>query len=404
MKESSESRRLLLIIAYTGFISLGLPDTVSGIAWPSVRETFRLHQSGYGLILIGAGCGYFISSFFTGRLMKMLGIGVLLAASSGLVALSGFGFSLAPFWAAFVACSVLHGLGSGAIDAGLNHYVAHHFSARHMNWLHACYSLGATFGPLIMTAALTWSGVWRVGYATVGSILLLLSLLFLATRHYWGGRDEATDEHGAEASASMSETLSNRIVWLQVALFFVYTGMEVTVGQWSFTVLTESRGIDKEVAGLWVTAYWASIGVGRVLFGFVVERVGIDRLLRFSTITAVVGTALFAWRGSGVLTFVGLVLVGLALAPIYPCMMTRTPQRLGKALSAHAIGFQVSAAMIGAAALPGISGLLAQRYGLEQVAVAAVGMAVALWGLHESLLWRPVVQEPRLTEVDRSST
>ncbi|RYD64885.1 MAG: MFS transporter, partial [Verrucomicrobiaceae bacterium] len=382
------SHTLLLIIAYLGFISLGLPDTLIGVAWPSVRETFHLQQSSIALIFFGAGFSYFLSSFFTGRLLSVMGVGVLLAASSTLVALSGFGYAMAPVWALFAACSLLHGLGSGAIDSGLNHYVAHHFSARHMNWLHACYSLGATFGPLIMTGMLAWNGSWRAGYFTVASILLSLSLLFAFTRRKWDAGEETAETAEQTKSASMSDALRHPTVWLQVVLFFVYTGLEVTVGQWSFTLLTESRSIEKETAGLWVTIYWASIGVGRVFFGFVVDRLGIDRLIRLSLFTTVVGTILFALNLSPVLSAVSLALAGLGLAAIYPCMMTRTPQRLGKALAAHAIGFQVSGAMLGAAALPSLTGFLAQRFGLETIAAAAVGMAVVLYLLHESLLFR----------------
>lgn len=384
---SSRPNILLLLIAYLGFISLGLPDTVIGVAWPSVRDTFHLRQGDIALIFLGTGLSYFVSSFFTGRLLNLMGIGLLLAISSGFVALSGFGYAFVPVWALFAACSLLHGLGSGAIDAGLNHYVASHFSARQMNWLHACYSLGATFGPLIMTGVLALNGSWRSGYLTVASILLVLTLLFAATHRKWDSSGNAAPEH-AESSASIgtAEALRHPTVWLQVALFFVYTGLEVTVGQWTFTLLTESRQITPEVAGVWVTIYWGSIGVGRVLFGFVVDRIGIDLLLRICTVAAVLGVALLALPFAASLSVIGLALIGLALAPIYPCMMTRTPQRLGKGLAAHAIGFQVSAAMLGAAALPSFSGLLAQRLGMESIAIAAVGMAVFLLGIHELLL------------------
>ncbi len=386
MSHSTDSRRLLLIVAYLGFISIGLPDTLLGVGWPSVRTEFGLRQSAVALIFFGAGCGYFLSSFSVGKLLESFGVGSLLAASSALVALSAFGYGLAPVWALFAACSLLYGVGSGAIDAGLNHYVAHHFSVRHMNWLHACWSVGATLGPLIMTQAIASSSTWRTGYLTVGAILLCLSLLFAATRHRWDEPGEAATEQRRDASIGMVKTLRHPLVRLQVALFFVYTGLEATVGQWSFTLLTESRNVRAESAGMWVTVYWASIGVGRVVFGTVAERIGIDRLLRFSTLTAVLGTVLLASTRSESVSAAALALTGLGLAAIYPSMMTRTPQRLGNALSAHAIGFQVSAAVVGTAALPSLSGLLAEQFGMEAVAAAAVGMALMLLLLHEALL------------------
>ncbi|MDQ4077107.1 MAG: MFS transporter, partial [Chloroflexota bacterium] len=143
---TSKPRFLLLLLAYLGFISLGLPDAVLGVAWPSIRETFGLSQSGLGAILIAGSSGYFLSSFGTGSLVRRLGVGTLLAVSTALVTLSVAGYAITPFWYLFLGCALLAGLGSGAIDAGLNAYAASHFSTRHMNWLHACWGLGATLG------------------------------------------------------------------------------------------------------------------------------------------------------------------------------------------------------------------------------------------------------------------
>jgi fucose permease len=389
MRRVSRSDRLLLAIAYIGFISLGLPDTLLGVAWPSVRSAFDLHQSAIALIFVGAGCGYFLSSFFVGRLLDSMGVGMLLAASSALVALSAFGSAAAPLWLLFAASAPLHGLGSGAIDAGLNHYAAHHFSVRHMNWLHACWSLGATLGPLIMTGAIAWIAAWRAGYVAVGVILLFLSVLFAATRRQWDSPGETPGgdaQQPGDSATGMRETLRDPLVGLQVALFFVYAGVEATIGQWSFTLLTESRHVLAESAGMWVTIYWASIGVGRIFLGAVAERIGIDRLLRYSTLAAAAGTLLYAWNPAEAVTAASLSLIGLGLAPIYPSLMARTPQRLGTAMSAHAIGFQVGAATLGIAVLPSLAGVLAERLGLEAVATAAVAMALLVLALHEALL------------------
>lgn len=382
---------LLLVIAYLGFISLGLPDTLIGVAWPSVRDAFGRQQSEVAWVFFAAGGSYFLSSLFAGRLMKWLGIGMLLAVSSLLVAGSGFGYASSPVWPLFASCALLHGAGSGAIDAGLNHYVAHHFSARHMTWLHACYGVGATLGPLIMTSVLVASGSWRAGYATVACILLSLALLFALTRKRWEEKQGGSADASAEAPApaiqvGMMKALKHPMVGLQIVLFFIYTGLEVTLGQWSFTILTEARGFTKEAAGTWVTAYWASLTMGRVLFGFIVDRFGIDRLLRMSMLAVMVGTGIFAANLPHDVSAAGLALVGLGLAAIYPCLMTRTPQRLGAGLSAHAIGFQVSAAMIGAAAFPSVAGMLAQQTDLNATALLALGMAVAIFAVHEMLL------------------
>ena len=378
---------VLLAIAFLGFISLGLPDAVGGVAWPSVREWFGLRQSGLGMVFVALGCGYFLSSFFGGRLTVAMGLGTLLTTSSLLVALAMFGSGAAPYWWVFVACAVVWGLGSGAIDAGLNAFVASHFSARNVSWLHACYSLGATLGPLVMTAAIVKAGSWKLGYGIVGAVMLTMSVLFLVTRGRWANHAE-----GAAAEipppASMRSVLRQPIVMLHVVIFFLYTGLEATVGQWSYTLLTEARGVGAERAGIWVAVYFGAIGVGRVLLGVVADRIGLDRLIRLSTVTALAGALLFAFAPVMLLAQSGLPVMGLGLAAIFPLLMTRTPQRLGHAMAAHAVGFQVSAAMLGAATMPGLAGLLVERLGLEVAARIAVVLASLLFVMHEALLVR----------------
>lgn len=381
--------RLLLLICYLGFVSLGLPDTLIGVAWPSVRDHFHLRQSDLSWIFFGGGCSYFVSSFFAGRLLKIMNVGALLALSSALVAFAAFDYSWARAWLFFAAGSLFHGLGSGAIDSGLNHFVASHFSARHMNWLHACYSLGAMLGPLLMTAMITGLNSWRMGYLTVAVILLSLSVLFLATRALWTDSPASSNSSSEADSNDISafHVLRRPLVWLHIVLFFVYTGLEVALGQWSFTVLTEARLLNAERAGLWVTVYWAGILAGRIIFGFVVDRLRIDSLIRYSMGAAVLGTALFSLNRSAWVSLLALALSGLGLAVIFPCLMTRTPQRFGQSVAAHAIGFQVGAAMLGAAALPSVIGFIAQNVGLNSVPAGLYILAIALFSLHELVLF-----------------
>jgi fucose permease len=184
------------------------------------------------------------------------------------------------------------------------------------------------------------------------------------------------------------EALRHPAVLLQMAVFFFYTGLEIALSQWAFTVLTESRGIRPGLAGIAVGAYWGSIGAGRVVFGLIANLVSIDRLLRYCLLAAAAGVMLFALPLPSAAAFAGLGLAGVGLAPVFPCLMARTPQRLGSALSAYAIGFQVGAAMIGAAAVPAALGVLAGRSGLEAVPVGATVLAGLLWLLHEWLMRR----------------
>jgi fucose permease len=381
---------LLIALAYVGFVSLGLPDAVIGVAWPSVRDTLSLTQGTVGIAFVASGLGYFVTSCFSGRLTQGLGIGLVLAASTGMVTAAMFGFAFSPVWVVFASCAVIHGLGSGAIDAGLNGYAAHNLSAKHMNWLHACYCFGAMLGPLLMTAVLTSGRHYSIGYSIVGGVMLTLSVVFLATRPQWGSASMPAGVPGSQVRAG--KALRHPVVLLQVGVFFLYTGVEIALSQWAFTVLTESRGVSPGAAGVAVGAYWGSIGAGRVVFGLIANRVGIDRLLRFCLLAAVAGTGLFAAPLPVDVAFAGLVLAGIGLAPVFPCLMTRTPQRLGTARSVHAIGFQVAAAMIGAAAIPGALGLIAGSTGLEALPTGTMILAGLLWLLHELLVRCPDVE------------
>lgn len=386
---SARSGLLLILLAYVGFISLGLPDAVIGVAWPSIRDTFGVPQAAAAIVFVANGLGYFATSFFAGRLTHALGIGALLAASTALVATAMFGFAFAPLFALFAACAVVHGLGSGAIDAGLNGYASHELSARHMNWLHACFCFGAMLGPLLMTAVLTGGRPYSTGYAIVAGVMTALAAVFLVTRLKWGSAT-VTVADGPRVGTRMA--LRHPAVLLQMAVFFLYTGVEVALSQWAFTVLTEARGVARGPAGVAVGLYWGSIGIGRVVFGLIADRIGIDRLLRSCLLLAVAGAVLFAAPLPAWAAFVGLVLSGVGLAPVFPCLMTRTPRRLGTALSAHAVGFQVGAAMIGAAAIPAALGPVAGA-SLEAVPVTTAVLAGVLWLLHEGLVRRPDVAE-----------
>jgi fucose permease len=386
---------IVLLLAYLAFISLGLPDTVLGVAWPSLRAAFGISQSAMGVVLAAGLSGYFLSGLWAGVAMEKLGVGGLLAASSALVAVALFGYAVAPSWLFFFPMGALLGLGSGAIDSGLNGYAARHFSVRHVNWLHGSWGIGASTGPALMTAAIAQGHGYRAGYALIASVLGAMAILFLITRHRWDAplepsegsasteSDAAPPAHAARAGFRVA--LRNGRVWLQILTFFLYTGVESTVGQWCFTWLRERRGLPIEAAGSWTSAYWASLTVGRLVLGSVVDRFGPDRLLRCSTLGAVLGVLMFSW-GDGPLGSIGLLLLGASLAPMFPTLMARTPARVGTDVAHHAVGFQVSAATLGSTLVPALVGVLVARTGLGAigmvVAIAALGLLVA----HEALL------------------
>jgi fucose permease len=389
---------VVLLLAYLAFVSLGLPDTVLGVAWPSLRAGFGIPASAMGAVLAAGMSGYFLSGLWAGSGVAKLGVGGVLALSSALVAAALFAFALAPSWAVFFPFGAVMGLGSGAIDSGLNGYAARHFSVRHVNWLHGCWGVGASIGPALMTFFIARGDGYRSGYALLGAILGSMALLFTITRKRWDDPRPAplsveAGAHGAAAAAppasakpeSARAALRNGRVWLQVLVFFLYTGVESTVGQWCFSWLRDRRGLEIEAAGSWTSAYWASLTVGRLVLGSVVDRVGPDRMLRAATVGAVLGVTLFA-SASGPLGSVGLLLLGASLAPLFPTLMARTPARVGDGVAHHAVGFQVSAATLGSTLVPSLVGFLVARHGLSAMGVVVVVAAVALLLAHELLL------------------
>lgn len=366
----------MLLLAYVAFVSLGLPDTVLGVAWPSLRATFGLPQAAMGAVLAAATCGYVASGVVAGRMSGALGVGGLLALSTALVSAGLVGFALAPAWPIFVACGVVVGLGSGAIDAALNGYAAAHFPARHMNWLHACYSAGAMLGPAIMTGALAGAS-YRAGYGALAVTLGAMAGAFYLTRRRWDAR-----RGGLESAAPVTAgaALRDPRVWLQIAIFFAYTGLEAASGQWAFTVLRQARGLSIEAAGSWTSVYWGSIAAGRLAVGFAAGRLGADLLVRCGIIGASLGALAYAVL-PGAAGAAGLVLLGVSLAPVFPMLMSATPERLGAAIAAHAVGFQVAAATVGTVVWPTACGLLADGYGARAIPPALVGLSAVLAAL-----------------------
>jgi fucose permease len=377
------AKLLLIGLAYLAFISLGLPDGLLGVGWPSIRDSFGLGLDALGMLLIAFTVGYLTSSFLSGWLLTRMSVGTLLALSCLATSLALLGSGLAPAWLVMVGLGLLSGFGGGAIDAGLNTYVATQYSARTLNWLHACFGIGATLGPLIMTGVLTRGLSWRVGYLIVGGVQLVLASAFALTRNLWQPSGEAAAASAQHQGASPFATLRLPAALLSIAVFFCYTGLEFTAGQWSYTLLTQARGVDPATAGLWVSLYWASLTVGRFVFGALAHLAPLALMLRACLVTAALGATL-VWLGRTELVNVaGLVLLGLALAPIFPSLIAITPARLGPVHTANAVGFQVAAAALGGALLPGAVGFAAERLGVAAIGPGLFVIAAGLLLLYE---------------------
>ena len=373
-----------IILAYAGFVALGLSLGMLGVAWPFIRDTFGLSLDAVGILLLAGTAGQVFASSLSGRLIVRLETGWLLVLSSIGMGLGLIGQAVAPGWWIMIALAAVAGIGSGLIDSGLNIYVAQHHSGRVMNWLHACFGLGATMGPLLMTAVLSQDLSWRVGYGVAAGIQVVIGICFLLTVKQW--RTIAVESETAEVSG---KEINGRLLllWLSITLFFLYAGVEVTAGQWSFTLYTEARGVGLATAGTWVGIYWGSLTLGRLLFGFVVNYIGATTTLRACMIGVILGAIGFMIP-INTISFAGLALIGFAQAPIFPLLVSETPKRLGPALATRAIGYQVAAAGLGIATLPGLAGVIAENWGLEKIGLFVWIASLSLLALHELILYR----------------
>ncbi|MES2355544.1 MAG: MFS transporter [Pseudomonadota bacterium] len=376
----------LVILAYVAFIALGMPDGLLGVAWPSIRANFSIPLDAIGLLLSAVVTGYLTSSFLSGPLIARVGVGNVLAASCALIGVGLIGYTLAPAWWMIVLLGVVAGLGAGAIDTGLNTYVAAHFGDGLMQWLHASYGIGVTLGPIIMTIALSDLNSWRVGYIAVGVIQLALAACFVLTLPIWNQKEASIGSEApkrlADYKTSLGETLRQPGVWLSASLFFLYTGAEVSLGTWAYALLVESRGIHPKVAGLWVGGYWATFTVGRVMAGLYAKRVGVNLLVGGGLIAALLGAVLMLWNPANLGNLVAVALIGFAIAPIFPALVSGTSQRVGIHYAANTIGVQMAAASLGAAIIPSVVGVLARQVSLEVVPVCLMILFAGLLGLH----------------------
>lgn len=377
------NKHLMLSFAYLAFISLGIDASLMGVAWPSVRATFNLPLDAVGLLFLAGTVGFFAASFNAGRIAARIGLGRLLLAAHIARVLGLLAFVFSPVWWGLVVAATLTSLGSASIDAGQNMYMSSHHKASHMNWMHANFGVGATIGPLIMTAIIAASASWRLGYIVLLALEALLAVIVLLTLPNWTAR--FTDENGG-AHATNFQSLRLLIVWLGIGLFFLYTGVEASAGQWTFTLFTESRGVPEVVAGRWVSIYWGMLTLGRILIGFVADYIDVKTLLRTVMVGTIISTALIWWNPVNGVSFAGLALLGLSLSTMFPVLVTVTPNRVGARHAANAIGFQVGAAGIGGAALSSLGGVLADSLTLEVIGPFLLVSAVVMAILYEAFM------------------
>lgn len=375
----------LLILTYLGFISIGLPDGLLGVAWPTMRHSFSAPIDALGGLLIMFTSGYLVSSFNSGKLLTVMNVGLMLGLSCAATGLALLGYATATAWWVVLAAGIAAGLGAGAIDAGLNTFAATHFSVRNVNLLHAFFGVGASCGPLIMTAMLTRGPGWRWGYGIVAIGQLALAAAFTLSHRRWDEGPQSKDATGAVAGPSYLATLRLPVVRWSVLVFFLYTGAEAATGAWAYSLFTESRGVTPAIGGSMVSVYWAALTAGRVLAALIGLKIPTSQLLR-ACLTIVALGAVLVWSNLSVAVgFFGLALMGFAFAPIFPSLIATTPDRLEKPAVANAVGFQIAAAVLGYSLTPATIGILARKFGLEIIPPSLFLAVLFLFGAFEAL-------------------
>ena len=370
----------LILLIFVAFIALGMPDGLLGVGWPSIRASFNVPIDALGALLFVSMIGYLTTSFLSGELTRRWGVGRLLIVSCALTGAGLIGYTLVPQWWMMVSLGLAAGMGAGGIDSSLNAYVARHYSAGLMQWLHASYGVGVTAGPLIMTAALTNFQDWRLGYLLVGAVQLVLAVTFWITLPIWQQNNSAPAETPAEPQkeVNLGQTLKRHRVWLSMLLFFFYVGSEVTMGTWVYSLLTEGRGVDPQLAGYFAGSYWFTFTIGRILAGLVTRKINIQSLVKVCIIAAILAGVILGLNLSTWVNLAAVAVIGFAFAPIFPGLISGTPERVGQQHSNNTIGMQTAAGALGGTALTSLVGVLARTYGLEVVPSAMVAFLACL--------------------------
>ncbi len=363
-KNISPARRgvILLIIIYTGFISLGLPDTILGVAWDKMHRDFAQPLAYAGFITMLLTLCSAASSFASGAILRFLGTGKLLMICGYITGLSLLGYALSPFFWVLLLLTIPLGFGQGAVDTGMNFYVAKHYSSRVMSWLHCCWGIGATIGPIIAASVINFGSSWRWAYTTVAIVQLTLATVFFFSLGLWDKTKGSIESTTENPTGKVNRDIR---FWLCTLTFFIYTAIEVSPGLWGYVFLTTCRGISPEKAGFWIACYWGGLTAGRFLIGIFANRLGNRLLIRASAAGAIIGSALMALPFGGYLPLLALMLIGFSLASIYPCMMHEAPRRFDDITAATLTGYQGGAAMLGMAGMPAALGYIASRTTFE---------------------------------------
>jgi len=357
---------LLLAIIYLAFISLGLPDSLLGSAWPLIYQEFQVPVSWSGIVFMIISVGTVVSSLQSDRLTKKFGAGLVTAVSVAMTALALFGFSISHSFAALCIWAVPYGLGAGSVDAALNNYVALHFASRHMSWLHCMWGVGASVGPYIMSFAITRTASWNNGYRIISVIQVVLAAFIFASLPLWKkvGAGASADEEADAKPLPLRDVVRIPGAKQIMLAFFCYCALEQTVGLWTSSYLVLHKGVAEATATAFASLFYIGITAGRAVNGFLTLKFSDTQLVHMGQAVIGVGCLMMLLPGPDILALLGFILIGIGCAPIYPSIIHSTPDHFGRNRSQAMVGVQMASAYIGTSIMPPLFGLLTRLIGV----------------------------------------
>ena len=388
--------QLLLIIIYLSFISLGLPDSLLGAAWPTMYPQLAVPVSYAGIISLIIAAGTVVSSLQSDRLTRRFGTGRVTAFSVATTAVALFGFSVSSRFWQLCLWAIPYGLGAGSVDASLNNYVALHYKSKHMSWLHCMWGVGASAGPYIMGFVMTHGGSWNGGYRSIALIQIVLTAILFCSLPRWKVRPQVTDDAGNQVEAkplSLRQVLKIRGVKQVLVCFFCYCALEQTTGLWASSYLTLHKGVSPETAAGFASMFFLGITAGRALSGFLTMRLSDVQMIRLGQGLIGGGIVIMLLPLGAAASLAGFVIIGLGCAPVYPCIIHSTPAHFGADKSQAIIGIQMACAYVGTCLMPPLFGLIANHISVALLPWYLIAILALMIVMHELLIRAVAVKE-----------
>ena len=382
--------QLLLVIIYLAFISLGLPDSLLGSAWPAMYQEFSVPVSYAGGISMIIAAGTIVSSLQSDRLTKKFGTGKVTAASVLITAVALFGFSISHSYVALCLWAVPYGLGAGSVDASLNNYVALHYASRHMSWLHCMWGIGASLGPYIMGFALSGGQNWNMGYRYIATLQIALTAILIFSLPLWKKQDKNNTRQAGGETKSKPLSL-HQIIKIPGAkevmiTFFCYCALEQTTGLWASSYLVLRQGLSTETAASYASLFFIGITAGRAFSGFLTLKLSDTQMIRLGQGLMLFGIVLLLLPFGSAIALLGLIFVGLGCAPVYPSIIHSTPKHFGADRSQAIIGVQMASAYVGTCFMPPIFGFIANHISVSLFPIYLVAILALMVAIHEKML------------------